>query len=110
MVGSAVTPQEQTMRKIIMKSDEPNEPVLDEREQLQNSVEAMKEELETLDPFDNEYQALWEEIRFEEENLDRMHEENPSIDYIEKHSPSIDAGDEIPERSEPDQSASLAGE
>ena len=93
-----------------MKNYDSKEPVLDEREQLQNSVSAMKEELETLDTFDNDYQALWEEIRFEENNLESMNEENQPIDYIEKHSPSIEAGDEIPERSEPDQSASLAGE
>lgn len=93
-----------------MKNDESKEVVIDEFEQLINSVTAMREELGTLDPFDNDYQALWEEIRFEEGNLDRMHEEGKAIDYIEKNSPSIGDGNKSPERSEPDQSPSIAGE
>lgn len=93
-----------------MKNDESKEPTIDEYEQLQGSVEAMKEELETLDPFDNDYQALWEEIRFEEGNLDRMHKEGKAIDYIEKNSTSVEVGNEGYERSEPDQSPSIAGE
>ncbi len=93
-----------------MKNDESKEVVISEFEQGINSVTAMREELATLDPFDNDYQALWEEIRFEEGNLDRMHEEGKSIDYIEKNSPSVEVGNEGSERSEPDQSPSIAGE